>query len=76
LPIGDGALACRRFAADAGTTHDRVNDKPGKRVRGAIHVQNVDGGTAAPRPGWCVSKASRAACSTIRTGNGCSMRSA
>jgi transposase-like protein len=43
LLISDGALAYRRFAADAGITHQWVNVKAGERVRGAIHVQNVNG---------------------------------
>jgi transposase-like protein len=43
LLISDGALAYRRFAADAGITHAWVNVTAGERVRGAIHVQNVNG---------------------------------
>ena len=43
LLISDGALAYRRFAADAGITHEWVNVKGGERARGAIHVQNVNG---------------------------------
>ena len=43
LLISDGARAYRRFAAEAGLTHEWVNVQAGERVRGAIHVQNVNG---------------------------------
>lgn len=42
LLISDGALAYRRFATDAGITHEWVNVKAGERSRGAIHIQNVN----------------------------------
>jgi transposase-like protein len=43
LLISDGAAAYRRFAADAGITHEAVNVRAGVRARGAIHIQNVNG---------------------------------
>jgi transposase-like protein len=42
LLISDGAVAYRRFAAQAGITHEAVNVKAGVRARGAIHIQNVN----------------------------------
>ncbi|WP_198120741.1 IS1595 family transposase [Massilia rhizosphaerae] len=42
LLISDGAVAYRHFAAQAGITHEWVNVKAGIRVRGAIHIQNVN----------------------------------
>jgi len=42
LLISDGALAYRRFAADARITHEWVNVEAGERSRGAIHIQNVN----------------------------------
>jgi transposase-like protein len=43
LLVTDGARAYRHFAAQAGITHEAVNVKAGKRARGAIHIQNVNG---------------------------------
>ena len=43
LLISDGAAAYVRFAADAGITHEPVNVRAGRRARGAIHIQNVNG---------------------------------
>ncbi|WP_322402020.1 IS1595 family transposase [Massilia luteola] len=43
LLISDGAVAYRRFAEQAGVTHEAVNVKAGIRARGAIHIQNVNG---------------------------------
>ncbi len=42
LLISDGASAYRHFAVEAGITHEAVNVQAGERVRGAIHVQNVN----------------------------------
>ena len=42
LLISDGATAYRRFAAQAGITHEAVNVTAGVRARGAIHIQNVN----------------------------------
>jgi hypothetical protein len=42
LLIGDGAVAYRRFAGDAGITLEAVNVQAGIRARGAIHLQNVN----------------------------------
>jgi transposase-like protein len=42
LLISDGAAAYRRFATQAGITHEAVNVKAGIRARGAIHIQNVN----------------------------------
>jgi hypothetical protein len=39
LLIGDGAVAYRRFAGDAGITLEAVNVQAGIRARGAIHLQ-------------------------------------
>jgi transposase-like protein len=43
LLITDGAAVYRHFAEQAGITHEAVNVTAGVRVRGAIHVQNVNG---------------------------------
>jgi hypothetical protein len=43
LLVSDGAAAYARFAAAAGITHQAVNMAAGKRARGAVHVQNVNG---------------------------------
>jgi transposase-like protein len=42
LLISDGAWSYRHFAAQAGITHEAVNVQAGERVRGAIHIQNVN----------------------------------
>jgi transposase-like protein len=42
LLISDSAVAYRRFAAQAGITHETVNVQAGIRARGAIHIQNVN----------------------------------
>jgi transposase-like protein len=42
LLISDGAVAYRRFAAQAGIMHEAVNVNAGIRARGAIHIQNVN----------------------------------
>jgi transposase-like protein len=42
LFISDGAAAYRTFAAQARITHEAVNLQAGIRVRGAIHIQNVN----------------------------------
>jgi len=42
LLISDGAMAYRRFAEQAGITHEAVNVQAGERARGAIHIQNVN----------------------------------
>ena len=42
LLVSDGHPAYRAFAREAGITHEAVNLKAGIRVRGAIHVQNVN----------------------------------
>jgi hypothetical protein len=42
LLISDGAIAYRHFAVEAGITHEAVNVQAGERVRGAIHIQNVN----------------------------------
>jgi transposase-like protein len=42
LLISDGAVSYRRFAAQAGITHEAVNVQAGERARGAIHIQNVN----------------------------------
>jgi transposase-like protein len=42
LLVTDGHGAYRAFAHEAGITHEAVNLKAGTRVRGAIHVQNVN----------------------------------
>ena len=43
LLISDGAAAYPSFAVKAGITHRSVNVRAGQRVRGAIHIQNVNG---------------------------------
>ncbi len=40
--VSDGHGAYRAFARAAGITHEAVNLRAGERVRGAIHVQNVN----------------------------------
>jgi transposase-like protein len=42
LLVTDAHAAYRAFAREAGITHEAVNVKAGSRVRGAIHVQNVN----------------------------------
>lgn len=42
LLISDAAASYRRFAHEAGITHEAVNGKAGERARGAIHIQNVN----------------------------------
>ena len=42
LLVTDGNHAYRTFARQAGISHDYVNLRAGERVRGAIHVQNVN----------------------------------
>jgi len=42
LLISDGAVSYRRFAAQAGITHEAVNVQAGERAHGAIHIQNVN----------------------------------
>ena len=42
LLISDAAASYRRFAQEAGITHETVNTKAGIRARGAIHIQNVN----------------------------------
>jgi transposase-like protein len=42
LLVTDGHPAYRAFAREAGITHEAVNLQAGVRVRGAIHVQNVN----------------------------------
>jgi transposase-like protein len=43
LLISDSAAAYARFAAAAAITHEAVNVGVGRRARGAIHIQNVNG---------------------------------
>jgi transposase-like protein len=43
LLISDSAAAYRSFAAAAGLMHEAVNVRAGKRTRGTIHIQNVNG---------------------------------
>jgi transposase-like protein len=43
LLISDSAAAYARFAAATGITHEAVNVRAGRRARGAIHIQNVNG---------------------------------
>ena len=43
LLISDSAAAYASFAAAAGITHEAINVRAGKRARGAIHIQNVNG---------------------------------
>jgi transposase-like protein len=42
LLVTDAHAAYRAFAREAGITHEAVNLRAGIRVRGAIHVQNVN----------------------------------
>ena len=42
LLVSDANAAYRYFAREAGITHEWVNPSAGQRVRGAIHVQNVN----------------------------------
>jgi transposase-like protein len=42
LLVSDGNASYRYFARDAGISHQAVNISKGVRVRGAIHVQNVN----------------------------------
>jgi hypothetical protein len=41
--LNDSHAAYRTFAREAGISHAAVNLKAGVRVRGAVHVQNVNG---------------------------------
>lgn len=43
LLISDSAAAYARFAAGARIMHESVNVRAGRRARGAIHIQNVNG---------------------------------
>ena len=43
LLVTDSHSAYRAFAREAGITHEAVNLRQGERVRGAVHVQNVNG---------------------------------
>ena len=43
LLVTDSHGAYRVFASEAGITHEAVNLRRGERVRGAVHVQNVNG---------------------------------
>ncbi|RLM52911.1 IS1595 family transposase, partial [Halobellus sp. Atlit-31R] len=42
LLVTDGHGAYRAFAKEAGISHEAVNLRLGERVRGALHVQNVN----------------------------------
>ena len=42
LLVTDGHPAYRGFALEAGISHEFVNLRQGERVRGAVHVQNVN----------------------------------
>ena len=42
LLVTDAHAAYRAFARDAGLSHECVNLRAGERVRGAVHVQNVN----------------------------------
>jgi len=42
LLVTDGHGAYRTFARAAGISHEAVNLRAGERVRGAVHVQNVN----------------------------------
>ena len=42
LLVTDGHAAYRAFARDTGISHEAVNLRAGVRVRGAVHVQNVN----------------------------------
>jgi hypothetical protein len=43
LLVSDAASAYKAFARRAGITHEAINIRAGTRVRGAIHIQNVNG---------------------------------
>jgi len=43
LLISDSAAAYVRFAAEARIMHESVSVRAGRRARGAIHIQNVNG---------------------------------
>ena len=43
LLISDGAQVYRHFARDTGMSHSFVNVSAGVQVRGASHIQNVNG---------------------------------
>ena len=43
LLMTDGHAAYRQFASAAGIRHAFVNLRAGERVRGEVHVQNVNG---------------------------------
>jgi len=43
LLVTDAHAAYRSFAREACITHESVNLRRGERVRGAVHVQNVNG---------------------------------
>jgi hypothetical protein len=43
LLVTDSHGAYRAFAREAGISHEAVNLRQGERVRGAVHVQNVNG---------------------------------
>ena len=42
LLVTDGHAAYRHYARAAGIAHEFVNLRAGERVRGAVHVQNVN----------------------------------
>jgi len=42
LLVTDGHPAYRAFAREAGISHEAVNLRAGIRVRGAVHVKNVN----------------------------------
>ncbi|MCS0599630.1 IS1595 family transposase, partial [Massilia agri] len=42
LLVTDAHPAYRTFALEAGISHEAVNVSNGERVRGAVHVQNVN----------------------------------
>jgi transposase-like protein len=42
LLVSDGNPTYRYFAQDKGITHDAINLSAGERVKGAIHIQNVN----------------------------------
>lgn len=42
LLVSDSNASYRYFAKDAGITHQAINLRAGQRVKGAIHVQNVN----------------------------------
>jgi transposase-like protein len=43
LLVSDANAAYRKFASEAGIAHEYVNLRQGERVRGAIHLQNING---------------------------------